>query len=295
VATIADAEGATAAVVKDGRVHVVPGRPAVADLFADWDTTLERLQGDLQRGTLVDPLDVDAVRFLPPVPQAPNLYMAGANYADHAREMRGLGRDDPIEKPEEGPFIFLKPTTTLVGHREPIVLPSLYTKVDWEVELAAVVGRRAHRVRAADALACVAGYTIANDVSVRDAFRRGGGTEPPMVFDWFSQKGRMNSCPCGPWLLPAVFCPEPGDLAIRLSVNDEVQQESRTSQMIFSLAELIEYISAVVPLVAGDVICTGTCAGVGAGKNRFLAAGDLVVAQIEQIGELESPVVAERD
>src|SRR2546425_9027052 len=115
VATIADAGGATAAVVRDGGVYVLPGRPSFADLLREWDSALERLTGDLQGGALVDPLDADSVRFLPPVPQPPNLYMAGANYASHAREMRGLDQDDPIEKPKDGPYIFLKPTTTLAG------------------------------------------------------------------------------------------------------------------------------------------------------------------------------------
>src|SRR2546422_1149781 len=181
VATVADHEGTTAAIVTGRSVCVVPGRPSMAALLADWDSGMERLGNDLQRGALADPVDIETVRLLPPVPHAPNLYMAGANYADHLREMRGLGHDEPIEKPKEGPFIFLKPTTTLIGHRDPIVLPSAYRKVDWEVELAAVIGRRAHRVGAADALAYVAGYTIANDVSVRDAFRR-GGAEGPMAF-----------------------------------------------------------------------------------------------------------------
>jgi 2-keto-4-pentenoate hydratase/2-oxohepta-3-ene-1,7-dioic acid hydratase in catechol pathway len=267
----------------------------MADLLAGWDAALERLADDLRRGALDDPLDVDAVRFLPPVPRPPNLYMAGANYADHMREMRGLDLGDPVEKPAEGPFMFLKPTTTLVGHRGPIVLPSAYRKVDWEVELAAVIGRRAHRVSAAEALSHVAGYTIANDVSIRDAFRRGGGAAQPMLYDWLAQKGRWTSCPCGPWMLPSAFCAEPGNLEVRLTVNGEVEQKSSTSEMIFSLGEIIEYLSAILPLVPGDVICTGTCAGVGSGKNRFLAAGDVVVAEVEGIGSLENEAVAESD
>jgi 2-keto-4-pentenoate hydratase/2-oxohepta-3-ene-1,7-dioic acid hydratase in catechol pathway len=295
VATIADAKGPTAAVVQNGAVHVVPGRPSMADLLATWSSAVERLADDLERGGLEGPLDVHTVRFLPPVPLPPNLYMAGANYADHLREMRRLGPDDPVDKPAAGPFMFLKPTTTLVGHRGPIVLPSAYRKVDWEVELAAVIGRRAHRVSAAEALAHVAGYTVANDVSVRDAFRRGGGATEPMVYDWLAQKGCWTSCPCGPWMLPSAFCPEPGNLEIRLTVNGDVQQQSRTSEMIFSLEEIIEYLSRIVPLVPGDVICTGTCAGVGAGKNRFLADGDVVVAQVEGIGSLENEAVAESD
>ncbi len=292
VATLEDAAGTTAAVVENGAAHVVPGRPSVRDLLGDWDASLERLERDLQSGGLEDPLPVDTVRLLPPVPSPPNLYMAGANYADHVREMRGLGPNDPVEQAPEGPFVFLKPTTSLIGHRAAVVLPPGHDRVDWEVELAAIVGRRAHNVTPETALAHLAGYTVANDISVRDAFKRVEGTAPALMWDWFWQKGWYTSCPCGPWLLPATFCPTPGDLALRLTLNGQVEQDSRTSQLIFSLEEIVAYISRIVPLVPGDMICTGTPAGVGAGKGRFLAAGDVMVGEIEGIGALESPVAA---
>jgi len=179
VASVADGAGGTAALVIGDRVHPLPGRPSMRELLADWDAGLARLDAALGR---VGPgASVADTVFLPPVPEPPNLYMAGANYADHAREMRGLAADEPVPKSAEGPFMFLKPTTTLVGHGADVRLGA--AKVDWEVELAAVIGRPAHRVPAERALDYVAGYTIVNDVSARDRFKRRQATEPPMTFD----------------------------------------------------------------------------------------------------------------
>jgi 2-keto-4-pentenoate hydratase/2-oxohepta-3-ene-1,7-dioic acid hydratase in catechol pathway len=293
VATVQDDHGTATALVVNDQVHPLPGRPRMADLLADWDASLERFEEHLRRGDLEPAGAAQDARLLPPVPRPPNLYMAGANYADHAREMRKLPADAEVPKAAEGPFMFLKPTTTLVGHREEVRIGQGCERVDWEVELAAVIGRRAHRVTADQALAHVAGYAVANDVSVRDRFVRGDAAEPPMKFDWFMQKGWATSCPLGPWLVPAGEAPGAHDAAMRLTRSGVLEQDSRTSQMIFPLAEQIAYLSAVVPLVPGDVICTGTCAGVGAGKGRFLAPGDVMVAEIEGIGSLENPVVGE--
>jgi 2-keto-4-pentenoate hydratase/2-oxohepta-3-ene-1,7-dioic acid hydratase in catechol pathway len=291
LATIADARGTTAALVLDGHVHPLAGRPSVRALLEDWDVALAELDALVTRGDLAPAVAVTEARLRPPVPDPPNLYMAGANYADHAREMRKLPPDAPIEKSPQGPFIFLKPTTTLVGHGDEVVLGPGCERVDWEVELAAVIGRRAHMVAVADALDHVAGYTVANDVSVRDHFIR-EPSEPPMKFHWFGQKGWATSCPLGPWLVPARDLPQAGDAVLRLTRNGVVEQESRTSQMLFSTAEQIAFLSGIVPLVPGDVICTGTPAGVGAGQGRFLAPGDVMVAEVEGIGRLENPVVA---
>jgi 2,4-didehydro-3-deoxy-L-rhamnonate hydrolase len=290
LATIADAEGTTAAVVVDGQVHPLPDRPSVRALLDDWDASLARLDELVARGDLGPPTLAAQARLRPPVPDPPNLYMAGANYADHAREMRELPADAPIEKSRQGPFIFLKPTTTLVGHRDTVTLGAGCARVDWEVELAVVIGRRAHAVAVDDALDHVAGYTVANDVSARDRFVRDPAPEPPMKFDWFAQKAWATSCPLGPWLVPARDLPDAQDAVLRLTRNGVVEQESRTSQMIFSVADLIAFISAIVPLVPGDVICTGTPAGVGAGKGRFLNHGDVMVAEVEGIGRLENAV-----
>jgi 2-keto-4-pentenoate hydratase/2-oxohepta-3-ene-1,7-dioic acid hydratase in catechol pathway len=284
--------GSQAAVVVGDRVHPLPGSPTMATLLADWDAALDGIEAAIADGSLEPGRELADTTLLAPLPQPPNLYMIGANYADHAREMNGLGPDDPVTRPPGGPFVFLKPTTTVVGPGVPVLIGPGCEKVDWEVELAAVIGRRAHRVAEADALDHVAAYTVANDVSVRDRFRRGPGIEPAMAFDWFAQKGWEASCPMGPWLLPARRRREPDGLGLRLSVNGETRQDSTTSQMLFSLPEQIAYISAIVPLVPGDVICTGTCAGVGAGSGRFLAPGDELVAEIDHIGRLANPVAA---
>jgi 2-keto-4-pentenoate hydratase/2-oxohepta-3-ene-1,7-dioic acid hydratase in catechol pathway len=166
-----------------------------------------------------------------------------------------------------------------------------YNRVDWELELALVIGRRIYRATPEDALGAVAGYTVANDISVRDAFRRRDGSEPPMVWDWFAQKAWRGSCPCGPAVVPAESV-SVDDLELKLTVNGEIEQHSRTSQMVFSPAEIIAYISRFVPLTPGDVICTGTCAGVGMGKGRYLSPGDEATAEIESIGTLVTTAVA---
>lgn len=289
LATIAGESGPAVAAVSDGRAYPLAGETRLRALFVDWDHSLDVISEGLDAQRLGEGLAVEDVRFLPPVPDPPNLYMAGANYADHAREMRKLPPDAPIERPAAGPFFFLKPTTTLVGHRATVELPEGVSRLDWEVELAAVIGQRAHRVSEARALEHVAGYSVLNDVSVRDRFVR-EGAEAAMTYDWIGQKAWHTTCPAGPWLLPARDCPDPSNLALRLSVNDELMQDSSTSQMLFSLPEQIAYLSSIVPLMPGDMIATGTCAGVGAGRGRFLAAGDVMVAEVERIGALENPV-----
>jgi 2-keto-4-pentenoate hydratase/2-oxohepta-3-ene-1,7-dioic acid hydratase in catechol pathway len=287
VATIRAEHGAAPALVRDGMVHRIPGAASVRAMLDDWDEWLGRL--DAER--VADPVARADSTLLAPVPDAPNLYMAGANYADHVREMSGLAADDPVPRPRGGPFFFLKPTTAMIGDGAPVVIGDGIARLDWEVELAAVIGRRADRVPASSALDHVAAYTIVNDISARDAFVREGAA-PPFTYDWISQKGWATSAPAGPWLLPARDCPDPGRLALSLSVNGELMQDSDTSQMIFPLEELIEFISRIVPLVPGDIVSTGTPAGVGAGRGRFLAPGDVMRAQVEGIGALVNPVEA---
>jgi 2,4-diketo-3-deoxy-L-fuconate hydrolase len=291
LATVAGAHGATAAMVVEDTVYRFPEPISMRELLAAWESSSERCDEYARRGDLEAIGSADTVALGPPVPDPPNLYMAGANYADHAREMRRLSPEDPVPKPAGGPFIFLKPTTTLVGHRDEVRIAPGAEQVDWEVELAVVIGRRAHHVSVPAAIDHVAGYAVANDVSVRGRFVREDTAEPPMKFDWFAQKGWATSCPMGPWLVPARGLPDAQNAALRLRLNNVVEQESNTSEMIFSIAEQIAFISSVVPLVPGDVICTGTPAGVGMGKGRFLAPGDVMVAEVEGIGRLENAVV----
>src|SRR5205823_3248061 len=202
------------------------------------------------------------------VPIVPSKVVAvGKNYVDHAEEMGG-------QVPEE-PIIFLKPSTAVIGPGDPIPYPAQSGRVDHEGELAVVVGRLARRVRSEEAGRFVLGYTCGNDVTAREIQLKDG--------QWTRAKGFDGFCPLGPWVETEV---EPGDLAVECRVNGDTRQAARTSQLAFGPGELIEYISRVMTLLPGDVILTGTPAGVGA-----LEVGDRVEVEIEGIGVLENGVI----
>ena len=193
----------------------------------------------------------------------------GANYRAHVAEM---GKPVPDE-----PVLFMKPPSALLPAGEPIVRPRGYMRVDFEGELALVIGRRARRVSAARALDHVLGLTIVNDVSVRDLQSKDG--------QWIRAKGFDSFCPLGPCVAAGV---DPTDLALTTRVNGETRQDARTSDLIFPVPFLIEFITRYMTLEPGDVISTGTPAGVG-----NLAPGDRVAIEIEEIGVLENPVIDE--
>jgi 2-keto-4-pentenoate hydratase/2-oxohepta-3-ene-1,7-dioic acid hydratase in catechol pathway len=231
------------------------------------------------------------VKLLAPVLYPGNIYCAGANYTDHMAEMaRAQGKEPgPTMKDlGEKPWHFVKTSrSSVVGPGAKVRLPAYSQKVDWEVELAAVIGRTAKDVSADKALGCVAGYTIANDLSARDAMKRDKNPPAsPFHYDWVSQKCFDGSCPLGPWIVPAGDIADPHQLGIRLWVNGELMQDSHTSKLIFDTAEQIAMLSSRVTLHPGDLILTGTPAGVGMGRGRFLKAGDTVKLWIESIGEL---------
>jgi 2-keto-4-pentenoate hydratase/2-oxohepta-3-ene-1,7-dioic acid hydratase in catechol pathway len=159
--------------------------------------------------------------------------------------------------------------------------------VDWEAELVAVIGRPAKNVSVDDALGYVAGYTVGNDLSARDLSARlhlSGNS--PFKYDWVSHKSFDGACPVGPWIAPAKEIPDPQNLSIKLWVNDVLKQDSHTSKMIFSTAEQIAHLSTRITLHPGDLILTGTPAGVGMARQEFLKAGDEVKVWIERIGTL---------
>jgi 2-keto-4-pentenoate hydratase/2-oxohepta-3-ene-1,7-dioic acid hydratase in catechol pathway len=161
-------------------------------------------------------------------------------------------------------------------------------RADWEGELAAVIGRPARDLSVDEALGCVAGYTIIHDVSIRGGARRGANGGRP---DFLASKGRATFKPMGPAIIPARFIPNPQALRLRTWVSGELKQDSSTAQMIFTTAELIAWLSHLAGLVPGDVIATGTPAGVGMPKGTFLKPGDTVTIEIEGIGRLTNPVV----
>ena len=210
---------------------------------------------------------LDDVRLLAPV--LPSKVVAvGRNYADHAREMGG-------EPPAE-PVLFLKPSTAVVGHGDQIAYPvKLTQRVDYEGELAVIIGRLCREVPAAQAAEVIFGYTCANDVTARDLQARDG--------QWTRAKGFDTFCPLGPWIETDA---DPADLELTTVVNGEVRQQARTSQLLYDVPALVEYVSTVMTLLPGDVLLTGTPAGVGP-----LEDGDEVSVTIENIGSLRNTVV----
>jgi 2-keto-4-pentenoate hydratase/2-oxohepta-3-ene-1,7-dioic acid hydratase in catechol pathway len=235
-------------------------------------------------------LPLKRAKLLAPVLYPGNIYCAGANYTDHVAEMaRAQGKEPgPTMKDlGEKPWHFVKTSrSSVVGPGAKVKLPAYSQKVDWEVELVAVIGRTAKDVPVDKAITCVAGYTIANDLSARDAMKRDKNPPTsPFHYDWVSQKCFDGACPLGPWIVPASELRDPHHLGIRLWVNGELMQDSNTAKLIFDTAEQIAMLSSRVTLRPGDLVLTGTPAGVGMGRGRFLKAGDEVKLWIEAIGE----------
>ena len=248
----------------DPRYALVEGAPGAEELVV--------LTGDPIYTTIHPtgervPLSDDAVRLLAPVIPRSKIIGVGRNYAAHAAE---TGHALPVV-----PLLFLKPNTSVIGPDDPIVLPAWTEEVEHEAELAVVIGRVTKNVTVARSLDHVFGYTVANDVTARDAQR----AEP----QWTRAKGFDTSCPIGPWIVPGL---DVSDLAVRSRVNGQPRQDGRTSQLIFDVAYLVSYISEVFTLLPGDVILTGTPAGVGPIVDR-----DIVEVEVEDIGILRNPVL----
>lgn len=231
-------------------------------------------------------------RLLAPLRFPPTIYCAGANYMDHAAEMAAReDRPPPPDPHTQGlkAWHFLKAPHAVTDPGATVKISGYAKNVDWEVELAAVIGRPAKDVPKEKALGYVAGYTIANDLSARDRGRRANVADAsPFKWDWTKHKTFEGSCPLGPWIVPASDIGDPQKLGLKLWVNGVIKQDSNTSDMIFTLAEQIEQLSAGMTLHPGDLILTGTPAGVGAGRGEFLKAGDVVKLWIENIGEIEN-------
>lgn len=287
LATI-DVDGAAVACIEHGgelfrlqpslaRVGM-PGMAAAIDLFARWDQAEAAVEACLP---LLDRADtVTADRRLSPLLYPGKVVCAGANYFDHLAEM---GMPD-ARKADQRLFFFMKPArNAVVGEGDSVHVPIGTNAFDWEVELAAVIGRRARNVPVEQAMRHVAGYTVAIDFSARDHNR---APETFYKLDWVAGKANDTCCPLGPRFVPASAQADWQDTGLQLSVNGERKQDGRTSQMIFSIAEQIAIASRIMTLDPGDVLLTGTPAGVGAPKGTFLSVGDRVEASIDGIGTL---------
>lgn len=217
------------------------------------------------------------VRLLAPVPDAGKIICLGLNYRDHAEES---GQEIPT-----APLWFGKFANSLVGDGEAIVLPAAHPEyVDYEAELAVVIGRTAKNVSEADALTCVAGAMPFNDVSARDL-----QLQNPL---WTSGKAVDTFAPCGPALVSADEAGDLGDLGLRTRINGKVVQEGTTSNLIFGVAESIAWLSRTLTLEPGDIVATGTPAGVGGAQGIFLRDGDLVEVEVDGLGAVANPVRA---
>jgi 2-keto-4-pentenoate hydratase/2-oxohepta-3-ene-1,7-dioic acid hydratase in catechol pathway len=259
-----------------------------------WATMLELLEDWAQAEGILRGIEIDDApvlrhdTLLAPIRWPRKVICAGVNYGRHIREMGG-------EIPAEGwkPFFFLKPpTTTVIGPADAIIVHSPETaRYDWEAELAVVIGVGGRDIALEDALAHVAGYCVANDVTARGHHKRQAVPADAFVYDWFASKSVDGSLPLGPGITPAFQVPDPQDLRLRLWVNGELQQDESTSDMICTVAELICAASEVVTLEPGDVIPSGTPAGVGAGRGLYLRHGDVVRTTIDGLGTLHNPVI----
>ena len=268
----------------------------VAGILADWkaaDGALKEAAAGAAKSR-IKRLSLSKTKLLAPL-QPLTIFCAGANYADHAAAMaRRLGMPEPADPHEQGlkPWHFIKAAGTVTGPGAAIKASDYSKELDWEIELAAVIGRPCKDVPRGKALAYVAGYTASNDLSARDRGRR-PGIEPTSFFkmDWSKHKSFDGSCPIGPWITPASDIDDPQNLDLKLWVNGALKQNSNTGKMLFSLAEQIAQLSINMTLHPGDIILTGTPAGTGAESGEFLKAGDVVKVWIEGIGEFSNKIV----
>jgi len=240
---------------------------------------LKQLETWLQKNSASAPRVASSARLGPPVRRPSKIVCIGLNYRDHAAETKA-------EPPKE-PVLFFKSTTSLVGPNDALMMPKNSTKVDWEVELAVVIGKRALYVSKEKSLDYVAGYALHNDYSERHfQIERGG--------QWVKGKSADTFAPLGPFLATPDEVPNVGNSPMWLKVNGTMRQNSSTSNMIFDVATLVSYITQFMTLLPGDVISTGTPAGVGLGMNPalYLKAGDVVELGIEGLGESRQRVVA---
>jgi 2-keto-4-pentenoate hydratase/2-oxohepta-3-ene-1,7-dioic acid hydratase in catechol pathway len=291
-------QGARAGIVVNEQVHDaagLAGNPSYATMLGilnDWPAAQKILeQGSAKSASGgAKGLPVDEATLLAPVLYPSVVFCAGSNYVDHKLEMAGFRKMSAEPDPKAVgllPWHFIKASRAIVGPGAVVPLPAYSKKVDWEAELAAVIGRPAKNVSPERALDYVAGYTIANDLSARDASKRPHLEDgSPFQYDWVGQKCFDGACPVGPWIVPAGEIGDPQNLGIRLWVNDVLKQDSNTGKMIFSLAEQIAHLTTRITLYPGDLILTGTPSGVGASRQEFLKPGDVVKIWIEKIGTL---------
>jgi 2-keto-4-pentenoate hydratase/2-oxohepta-3-ene-1,7-dioic acid hydratase in catechol pathway len=268
---------------------------SVLGLLRQWDKAHALLAAAANK---VDPkggVAASDVTILAPILYPGALYCAGANYWDHLEEMAEIakkvtGKAPSLQKAAD-PYFFMKNTAgAIIGPDTPARIPSFSKQVDWEAELGVVIGKECRNVSENKAFDVVAGYLIVNDLSARDLMKREGS---PFGMDWVGQKCFEDAAPMGPWFTPAAYVKDPNNLAIKLWVNGALKQNSNTAKLVHGIAEQIVYLSRHFTLFPGDVIATGTPAGVGMPRGEFLKVGDEVKIEIEGCGTLVNRMIAD--
>jgi len=260
---------------------------------------LDRLRQIARSATQATPLDT--IKLLAPIPRPGKILALAGNYSEHIKEAslhRGfqLGLSDSPRKTTT-PRPFLMPSTCVVGPDETVAWPVYSEQIDYELELAVVIGKNAKCVTAQDAPNCIAGYTIANDVSARSVTFKKGRQQRPWdeFYDWLNGKWADGFCPMGPYLVTKDDVADVQNLKMVLKVNGEVRQNANTAQMIYSVADIVSFLSHLMTLEPGDVICTGTPSGVGMATGNFLKPGDRIECNIEGMGTLTNTLGARPD
>jgi 2-keto-4-pentenoate hydratase/2-oxohepta-3-ene-1,7-dioic acid hydratase in catechol pathway len=308
---VVDLNEANADLERTGTYPRIPPPQDMLDLIARYEYGMKArlyelvnhmVANDMVTGQRPDYVhDLDDVRTLPPILYPGKILNAAVNFYSHVDETGSdEERAEARRQRQENrgvPYLFLKPSRgAVVGNGQPVVLPWGRDRIDWEVELGAVIGRAGKYISADDAEAHVFGYMVTMDISDRGGRPPGGN---PLQSDWFVGKGHDTFAPQGPWIVPKEFYGNPMEILRQtLSVGDETMQEATAGDMIHTLWELVEFGSSIITLYPGDVINNGTSGGTGMGtavrgEQRFLQAGEVIEASIDGIGTLRMPVVAE--
>lgn len=262
----------------------------LVDLLAAGEPAMDVARAIAENADPAAALALDSVELRAPIPRPSKLLATAANYQAHIIE-GGLA---PVDKSRIVPKLFLKPSTAILDPGAALRLPTLSSSVDWELELAVVIGRPTRRIVTSQALDHVAGYTVINDISARTLdwpIPNREATSSDAFFDWLMGKWLDGFAPLGPWLVTADDLPDPNALDLTLLVNGEVRQDGSTADMLFGVAELVAFASQLMTLEPGDVIATGTPAGVGATTKTYLEPGDVMEGSIQGIGTLRTPVI----
>ena len=283
--TYLDGQLRVGAVVGSGVVDLSERFDSVSALIEEGEPALEEARELAEKADLL--AEVGEVKVRAPIPHPRrNVFCMGWNYLTHFEEGRGRRGDQEEELPEY-PTFFDKPTTTVIGPYDDIPFdPNFSEKIDYEAELAIVMGRAGRSIPAAEAMDHVFGYTVANDVTARDVQRRHGG-------QWLKGKGMDGSCPLGPWIVTADEIVDPQNLQVQCHVNGVEKQNSNTRFMVFPIARLVEELSLAMTLLPGDILLTGTPEGVGYARTppEYLSPGDEVTVTVTGIGEITNRVV----